>query len=69
MVGDASHQIVFVWLVLSISHSPAVLAAVLVATSVTRAALLLLGGAVSDQVSARTVMFYSHWYAVSRWRS
>ncbi len=60
MVGDASYQIVFVWLVLSISHSPAVLAAVLVATSVPRATLLLLGGAVSDRVSARTVMFFSH---------
>jgi len=60
MVGDAGYQIVFVWLVLSISQSPAVLAAVLVATSVPRGLLLLLGGAVSDRVSARTVMLSSH---------
>jgi MFS family permease len=60
MVGDASYQIVFVWLVLSISRSPAVLAAVVVGTSVPRAVLLLLGGAVTDRVSARTVMLSSH---------
>ncbi len=60
MVGDASYQIVYVWLVLAVSRSPAVLAAVLVASSVPRAALLLLGGAISDRVSARTVMLCSH---------
>jgi len=60
MVGDAGYQIVFVWLVLSISRSPAVLAAVVVGTSVPRAVLLLLGGAVTDRVSARTVMLSSH---------
>lgn len=60
MVGDASYQIAYVWLVLTVSHSPAVLAAVLIASSVARAALLLLGGAISDRVSARTVMLCSH---------
>lgn len=60
MVGDASYQIVYVWLVLTVSRSPAVLAAVLVASSVPKAALLLLGGAISDRVSARTVMLCSH---------
>ena len=51
MVGDASYQIVLVWLVLSISHSPAVLAAVLVTGAIPRGLLLLVGGAVSDRFS------------------
>jgi hypothetical protein len=45
MVGDASYQIVFVSLVLSISRSPAALAAVLVATALPRGGVLLLIGA------------------------
>ncbi len=56
LIGDAGFQIVFVWLVLSISHSPAVLAAVLVGKSAPRAALLLFGGAVTDVFYARTVI-------------
>ena len=50
MVGDASYQIVFVSLVLSISRSPAALAAVLVATALPR------GGAAADRCAA-TVQF------------
>jgi MFS family permease len=60
MVGDASYQIVFIWLVLSISDSPAVLAAVLVATGIPRGVLLLVGGAVTDRFSPRAVMLVSH---------
>ena len=60
MVGDASYQIVFIWLVLSISGSPAVLAAALVATGIPRGVLLLVGGAVTDRFSPRAVMLVSH---------
>ncbi|WP_281286755.1 MFS transporter [Catellatospora sichuanensis] len=60
MVGDAAYQIVFIWLVLSISDSPAVLAAVLVATGIPRGVLLLVGGAVTDRFSPRAVMLGSH---------
>ncbi len=60
MLGDASYQIVFVWLVLSISRSSAVLAAVLVAAAIPRGLLLLVGGAVTDRFSPRTVMLVSH---------
>jgi MFS family permease len=60
MIGDTSYQIVFIWLVLSISGSAAVLAAVLVVAAVPRGALMLVGGAVTDQFSPRTVMLASH---------
>ncbi|MGH3623427.1 MAG: MFS transporter [Sciscionella sp.] len=60
MVGDASYQIVFVWQVLSVSHSPATLAAVLVAAAIPRGVLLLVGGAVVDRFSPRAVMGVVH---------
>lgn len=60
MVGDASYQVVFVWLVLSISRSPAVLAAVVIAATIPRGLLVLVGGAVTDRFSPRTVMLVSH---------
>ncbi|MFB9905052.1 MFS transporter [Allokutzneria oryzae] len=60
MFGDYSYDVVFAWLVLSVSDSPAALAAVLVTTAVPRGALLLVGGAVTDRLSPRAVMLVSH---------
>jgi MFS family permease len=60
MMGDLSYEVVFAWFVLSLTRSPAVLAAVLLATTIPRGLLLLVGGAVTDRVSPRLVMLASH---------
>ncbi len=44
MVGDASHEVVFAWLVLSVTGSPAALGAVMVVMTVPRGLLVLMGG-------------------------
>jgi MFS family permease len=60
MLGDFSYQVVFVLLVLHVTGSVRALAAVLVLQAVPSAVLLLLGGAVADRLSPRTVMLASH---------
>ncbi len=60
MLGDASYEVAFAWLVLSVTGSPAALGAVLVATSVPRGLLLLVGGAITDRFSPRLLMLCSH---------
>ncbi len=60
MLGDFSYEVVFVWLVLHVTGSVRTLTAVLVVQAVPFAALLLLGGAVADRLSPRTVMLASH---------
>lgn len=60
LVGDSSFQIVLAWLVLTMSGSAATLAGVLVAAAVPRGLLMLLGGAVTDRWSPRTVMLICH---------
>jgi MFS family permease len=60
LVGDSSFQIVLAWLVLTISGSSATLAGVLVAAAIPRGVLTLLGGAVTDRWSPRTVILVCH---------
>jgi MFS family permease len=60
MLGDFSYQVVFVLLVLHVTGSFRALAAVLMVQAVPSAILLLLGGAVADRLSPRTVMLASH---------
>jgi len=60
MLGDFSFEVVFVWLVLHVTGSLRTLTAVLVVQAVPFAILLLLGGAVADRFSPRTVMLISH---------
>lgn len=61
MLGDSSYQVAFVWLVLHVTGgSLRILAAALVVQAVPLAVLLLLGGAVADRLSPRTVMLASH---------
>lgn len=59
-LGASSFQIVLAWLVLAMSGSAATLAGVLVAAAVPRGVLMLLGGAVTDRWSPRTVMLICH---------
>lgn len=60
VIGDVSYEVAFAWLVLSVTHSAAMLAAVMVAGAVPRGLLLLVGGAVTDRLRPRAVMFGSH---------
>ncbi|WP_086821799.1 MFS transporter [Allokutzneria sp. NRRL B-24872] len=61
MFGDYSYDVVFAWLVLSTTGSTTTtLAAVMISIAVPRGALLLVGGAVTDRFSPRTVMLISH---------
>lgn len=60
MLGDGAYEVAFAWLVLSVSGSPATLGAVLVAAMIPRGLLLLVGGAVTDRVAARTVILATH---------
>ncbi|GAA4002546.1 MFS transporter [Allokutzneria multivorans] len=61
MLGDYSYDVVFAWLVLSVTGSTTTtLAAVMISIAVPRGALVLVGGAVTDRLSPRTVMLISH---------
>ena len=60
MVGDASYEVTFAWLVLSVTGSPATLGAVMLATTLPRGVLLLLGGAITDRLSPRLVMLVTN---------
>ena len=60
VLGDYAYQVAFAWLVLSISHSAATLAEVMICTVVFSAVLVLVGGAVTDRWSPRLIMICSH---------
>ena len=60
MLGDAAFDIALAWMVLHTTGSVGALAAVMLAHAIPRGLLLLLGGAVTDRVSARRVMTAAH---------
>jgi MFS family permease len=60
VTGDLVYEVAFAWLVLSVTHSAAILAGVLASLAVPRGLLLLVGGAITDRVRPRSVMFWSH---------
>ena len=59
LAGDFFTYVAMAWLVLRLSGSGAALGAVLALQAVPRAVLMLVGGAVSDRLSARTTMLVS----------
>jgi len=59
LTGDFFTYVAMAWLVLRLSGSGAALGAVLALQAVPRAVLMLVGGAVSDRLSARTTMLVS----------
>ena len=59
MLGDQFEMIAAPWLVLNLTHDPLALGTVLALSSIPRAAFMLLGGAISDRFSARTIMLIS----------
>jgi MFS family permease len=61
MLGDRFHEIALAWLVLStLNGSPLSLSLVLLAATVPRAALVLVGGAVTDRLPPRTLLLASN---------
>jgi MFS family permease len=56
MVGDRVQEVAVAWLILDLTRSPLALGSVLAAAAVPRAITLLLAGAVTDRLSARTLM-------------
>jgi hypothetical protein len=60
LLGDQFHYVALSWLVLGLTGSGLALGAVLFAAAVPRGAFLLIGGALSDRVSPRTLMLGSN---------
>jgi hypothetical protein len=59
-LGGVCFSIALPWLVLQMTASAVALGSILVALAIPRAALMLVGGAVSDRVSARTILIASN---------
>jgi MFS family permease len=60
LLGDQFHYVALSWLVLQLTGSGLALGTVLLAASIPRAVLMVLGGAVTDLVSPRTVAILSN---------
>ncbi|MCI0447503.1 MFS transporter [bacterium] len=61
MFGDQFYLVALPWLVLQITKSSVALGTVLMAAAVPRAALMLMGGAMSDRTSPRKVLLLTAW--------
>ncbi len=59
LLGDQFEMIAVPWLVLNLTNDPLALGTVMALASIPRAAFMLLGGAISDRFSARTIMLIS----------
>jgi hypothetical protein len=55
-LGDVAFMVALPWIVLQMTGSSAVLGSILVAVAIPRAGLMLLGGAVSDRLPAKTIL-------------
>ncbi|MEO8396870.1 MAG: MFS transporter, partial [Chloroflexota bacterium] len=60
MLGDQFYLIALPWLVLQITGSALALGTVLALASIPRAMFMLIGGALVDRFSPRTIMFLSN---------
>jgi MFS family permease len=59
-LGDVCFMVALPWLVLQMTGSGVALGSILMALAVPRAALMLLGGAMSDKFSARTILIVAN---------
>ena len=59
LLGDQFEMIAAPWLVLNMTNDPLALGTVLALSSIPRAAFMLLGGAITDRFSSRTIMLVS----------
>jgi len=60
LMGDQFHIVALSWLVLGLTGSGLALGTVLLAAAIPRGVFLLVGGALSDRVSPRTLMLWSN---------
>ncbi|HKF76998.1 MAG TPA: MFS transporter [Candidatus Dormibacteraeota bacterium] len=60
LLGDGAQGVALAWLTLALTGSPLALGSVLLAGALPRAAVVLVGGAVSDRVSPRALLFASN---------
>jgi len=60
LIGDQFHFIALAWLALQLTGSGVALGTVLMAAAIPRAVFMLLGGAMSDRVSPRSLMIISN---------
>jgi len=60
MLGDAVHDVAMAWLVLTLTGSPLTLGLVLVTGAVPRTVGMIFGGALTDRLSARTLLLLSN---------
>jgi MFS family permease len=60
LIGDQFHYVALAWLVLQLTGSGLALGSVLLASSIPRAIALLVGGALSDRLPARTLLLGSN---------
>lgn len=56
LLGDQFYLVALPWLVLQLTGSAAALGAIMMAGAIPRVVLMLLGGAISDRISARKIM-------------
>jgi hypothetical protein len=60
LLGDQFHFVALAWLVLGLTGSGLALSTVLIASSIPRAAFMLVGGALSDRLAPRSLMLGSN---------
>jgi MFS family permease len=60
LIGDQFHYVALAWLVLDLTGSGLALGSILLASSIPRAIALLVGGALSDRLPARTLLLGSN---------
>jgi Transmembrane secretion effector len=60
LFGDQFFIVAVPWVVLTLTRSPAQVGVVLMLSALPRAALMLIGGAVTDRVPPRSITFYSN---------
>ena len=60
MLGDGVHGVALTWLVLTLTGSPITLGVVLITGTIPRTTLMVFGGALTDRLSARTLLLTSN---------
>jgi len=58
-VGDQFYLVALPWVILQLTGSASIMGSIMMVAAIPRSVLMLLGGAVSDRISARIVMIYT----------
>jgi MFS family permease len=60
-LGDQFYMVAMPWLILQLTGSAAALGAIMMTAAIPRAVLMLIGGAMTDRISARRIMIATAW--------